>query len=63
MSAGGVRGREAHAELSEEASLPEGPGDHGETAEEAAGQEVQEPDPVEPELAETPAADVETLSD
>jgi RNA polymerase nonessential primary-like sigma factor len=63
VRSGGVRGREAHDGPSEEASPPEAHADHGETAGEAAGQEAEEVEAVEPELAETPAVDVETLSD
>ena len=65
MSSGGVRGREDPGGPSEEASPSEAHGVHGETAGEgeAAGQEAEEVEPVEPELAEAPAVDVETLSD
>jgi len=64
VSAGGIRGREAHESPSEEASPPEARGDdHGETAGEPAGLEAEEAEPVEPALAESPAVEVETLSD
>lgn len=63
MSSGGVRGREAHEGLSEEAYPPEAHGDRGEPAGEVAGQEAEDVEPVEPELAEASAVDVETLSD
>ena len=64
MSADGVRRREAHEGLSEEASPPAAAGDLArELAGEVDGQEAEEVEPVEPELAEAPAIEVETLSD
>ena len=67
MSAGGVRGREAHEGLSEDASPTEVRGDRGEAAGALAGQalgeEAEEAEPDEPELANAPAIEVETLSD
>jgi RNA polymerase nonessential primary-like sigma factor len=62
VRADGVRGREAQEGPGEEAPPPEARG-NGEPADEAAGLDAQEIELVEPEPADAPVAEVETLSD